>query len=125
MTTDRKAVKQFILEKIDLEGYGFTPETDNDKILCAYNVCLQEVGHMKDREGTQAMIEYWFSGLCSVISLPYLYADIIPLAVKWGGLPADHTDRQADKICQNWFRYMAAQFLQMVNKAQRAPLAAL
>jgi hypothetical protein len=74
---------------------------------------------MLQREGRQAMIEYWFSGLCSVVSLPYLYGDIIPLAVSWGSLPVEHTDKQADKICQNWFKYMACQFLQMFDKATK------
>ncbi len=118
MTTDRNAVKEFILDSIDLEGYDLPtqPATDNEKIMAAYNVAVSECGHIRNR---QEMVEYWFSGLCSVISLPYLYAEIIPLAVKFGSLPARHSDREAEKICSNWFRYMAAQFCQMVDKANR------
>jgi hypothetical protein len=117
MSTDRKQVKQFILESIDFDGYGINPATDNEKIVAAMNVCRDEVGHIERKEGRQVMVAHWFSSLCSVISLPYLYADIIPLAVKWGSIPANHTDAQAEKICINWWNYMAAQFCQMCDKA--------
>ena len=117
MATNRKAVKQYILSVIDLDGHDVTATTDNEKIIKAMEICRAEVGHIESREGTQAMIEHWLSGLCSVVSLPYMYCDIIPLAVEWNSLPANYTDKQAEKICENWFRYMACQFLQMVRKA--------
>jgi hypothetical protein len=118
MSTNRKEIKEYLLSIIDFDGYELEkqPATDNEKVLAAFQIAKAEVGHIRNR---QEMIEYWFSGLCSVVSLPYLCADIIPLAVKWGSLPADYTDKQADKICQNWFHYLAAQFCQMVNKASR------
>ena len=122
MATNRKQVNQFILDSISFDGYDKPkPKTDADRILWAYQIACNEVGHILNErdKGPQDMIEYWFSGLCSVISLPYLYADIIPLAVKWGSLPEQHTEKQAERICENWFKYMAAQFLQMVDKARK------
>lgn len=118
MSTNRKEVKNYLVSIIDFEGYDLetTPSTDNEKILAAWKICCAEVGHIRNE---QERLEYWLSGLCSVVSLPYQYSEIIPLAVKWGSLPQNFTDKQADKICNNWFNYMACQFLQMVHASQR------
>lgn len=81
MKTNNKEMKKWLLTQIDFEGYDVTtPTTDKKKVQLAFSICRREVGHMERRVGTQGMIEYWLSGLCSVISLPYLYADIIQTA---------------------------------------------
>jgi hypothetical protein len=109
MKTNRTAVKKYLVELIDLDGYEMTANTDAEKVTAAMKICRQEVGHIRNQ---QEMIEYWFSGLCSVVSLPYLYVDIIETAKKF----TDFTEAEEDKICENWFKYMAAQFCQLANK---------
>lgn len=82
MTTNRKSVKEFIAAAIAFDGYSVEETTDgNKRVLLAMSICRSEVGHLENK-GRQTMVEYWFSGLCSVISLPFTYDDIIPLAVK-------------------------------------------
>jgi hypothetical protein len=121
MATNRKEIKKYLLSIIDFEGYDLDPQpqSDNERVLAAYKIACQEVGYIQEREGKQAMIEYWFSGLCAIVPLPYLYCDIIPLAKKWGSLPENPTEKQESKICENWFKYLACQFCQMIDKASR------
>jgi UDP-N-acetyl-D-mannosaminuronate dehydrogenase len=112
MKTNRTAVKKYLVELIDFEGYDLevgTPTTDAEKVRAAMTICRAEVGHIKNQ---QEMVEYWFNGLCSVVSLPYLYTDIITTARQF----TDFTEAEADKLCENWFHYMAAQFCQLANK---------
>ena len=109
MKTNRKEVKKYLVELIDLEGYDVTATTESEKVRAALTICRSEVGHIKN---TQDMIEYWFSGLCSVISLPYLYADIITTARRF----CEFTEAEEEKLCENWFHYLAAQFAQLAAK---------
>ena len=120
MATNRKKVKEYLLSCIDFDGYACEESHDpNTRILTALSICRSEIGYIEKMQGTQAMIEYWFAGLCSVVSLPFTYSEIVPLAVGWGSIPENHTELQAEKICSNWFRYLAAQFCQMIAKAER------
>lgn len=109
MKTNRAAVKKYLVNLIDLDGYNVTATTDAEKVNAAMTICRAEVGYIKNQ---QDMLEYWFSGLCSVVSLPYLYSDIITTAKQF----TEFTEDEEDKLCENWFHYMAAQFAQLANK---------
>ena len=109
MKTNRTAVKQYLVSIIDLDGYDMTATTDAEKVRAAMTICRREVGHIRN---TQEMIEHWFSGLCSVVSLPYLYTDIIQTARQF----TKFTEAEEEKLFQNWFHYMAAQFAQLASK---------
>jgi len=60
MSTNRKAVKQYILDRInetDFSQYStstgapLTPQTNADRIKCAMSICRAEAGHIEAREG--------------------------------------------------------------------------
>ena len=110
MKTNRTAVKKYLVELIDIDGYDMTSSTDAEKVTAAMKICRQEAGHIRNQ---QDMIEYWFSGLCPVVSLPYLYVDILETAKKFTDFDEE---TESEKITENWFKYMAAQFCQLANK---------
>jgi hypothetical protein len=112
MKTNRTAVKSYLVSLINFDGYNVTATTEGEKVRAAMQICRNEVGHMERRVGMQGMLEYWFSGLCSVVSLPYLYADIITTARHF----SEFTEEEEEKLCAGWFRYMAAQFAQLASK---------
>lgn len=107
-----------ILFCLDFSGYDLptTPFTEEEKLRAALAIARQEVGHIEKQKGTTAMIEYWFSGLCSVCSLPYMNHEILEYAVKWGSIPRNYTEKQADKTLENYWHYMASQFMLMIGK---------
>lgn len=107
-----------MLSCLDFSGYNLTPEplTEEEKLHAAMKIARQEVGHIEIQEGITAMLEYWFSGLCSVCSLPYMNHEILEYAVKWGSLPRNYTEAQADKILENYWHYMASQFRLMIGR---------
>jgi hypothetical protein len=108
MKTNKKKFQKYLIEQISFDGYSIEePKTDKEKLETAISICRAEVGHMERRVGKQAMIEYWLSGLCSVISLPYLYSDIIQTAKQFTEFD-EESEQETDKLCANWFHYAAA-----------------
>ncbi len=55
----------------------------------------------------------WLQGLA--INIDFYNHDIIGLAVKWGSLPADFTEKQADKILENYWYFMANKLAQLFD----------
>lgn len=58
----------------------------------------------------------WLMGLPSVIHIDYTYYDILRIAVEWGSLQEGATERQEDKIIDNWFNFIANKFFQLCRK---------
>jgi hypothetical protein len=117
MKTNKKKYQKWLLDQISFDGYNIEePKTDAEKLSTAMSICRQEVGHMERRVGTQAMIEYWLSSLCSVISLPYLYSDIIETAKQFTDFDSK-SESDTEKLCSNWFHYAAATLAQMERKS--------
>lgn len=112
MKTNKNALKAYLVGQISFEGYNIpTPTTEAEKVRTAMKICRAEMGQER-RTGTQVMIEHWFSGLCSVVSLPYTRANIIKTARKF----SEFTEDEEEKIYTEWFHYMAAQFAQLARK---------
>ena len=117
-----QALRNEIVKAIDFEGYTkfdgspFAPQTDADKISLLINVAMDEVGHEFKAKGMQGGLEYWLSGLPSCINLPVYHYEQIEFAVKIGSIPTNHTERQANTVRDNFYRFMASNILQWHNK---------
>lgn len=116
----KKALRAEIIDRIDFDGYEFETHatTDDEKILRLVNIARDEVGHEFDRHGMQAGLEYWLSGLPTVIDLPVYHGEVIAFAEKIGSVE-NPTEKEADKICENFYRFMAVNILQMHAAAIR------
>ncbi len=75
-------------------------DTYNLKMFGSYQNCLSN--HLQ--------------GLPSYINIPFNYCDIIELAKKLGSLPENSTEKQEDKICANYWKYMSAKVIQWLKK---------
>ena len=71
-----------------------------------YEWLIQKVGKVN------AMNE-WLQGLA--LNIDYENYEILLLAVKWGSLSENHTEKQADKILSNYWHFMANKVLQLIN----------
>lgn len=116
----KKALRAEIIARIDFDGYeSETPATtDDEKIIRLLEVARAEGGHEFDRHGMQAGLEYWLSGLPTVIDLPVYHGEVIAFAEKIGSVE-NPTEKEADKICDNFYRFMAVNILQMHAAAIR------
>lgn len=113
MKTNQNALKKYLVDLINFDGYdNVIANTPAEKVSAAMKICREEVGYIETKEGTQAMVEYWFSGLCSVVPLPYSDNDIIETARQF----CEFGDSEEEKLIVNWFAYMSAKFCQLARK---------
>jgi hypothetical protein len=121
----KPALRKAIITRIDFEGYTdaddqpVNPQTDDEKILFLFNTFRSEAGHEITRNGTQKALEYWLSGLPSCINLPVYHSDVLAFAVEIGSVTADYTEKEADKICEGFYGFMANNIRQMYDAAIR------
>jgi hypothetical protein len=106
---DKKA-KLYLLEAMrdHLDGYDiYKPETmDNRQVIEAVQHHFrQSHDWLIISKGEDVAITEWLQGLA--LPIDFTYCDIIQLAKDWGSIPQDATAKQEDKICDNYFRFMA------------------
>lgn len=123
MTTANKKVKtaieNYILNAIDGEGYEREPETEQQKMLFLATTFKSEYCYPQNFaiHGTvQNILAEWIAGLPSCFNIDFSYSDILKTAKSFGNLPETMTVKQEDKILSNWFNFIAAKTLQLMNK---------
>lgn len=103
-----QTAKQYIIDNINHEYCE--PESDdiNEVIDSLRRAFYAEYGWRVDKVGEQKALVDWFMGLPSACSIEFMNHKILDMAIAWGSLPADYTEKQADKILGNWFNFIAA-----------------
>ena len=66
-----------------------------------------------DRYGLQRALTEWLQGLA--LPIDYTYHNIIELAKEWGSIPQNATSKQEDKICDNYWSFMANKLSQLFD----------
>lgn len=106
----------YILNAIDGENYGKTFASDEDKVRFVMETFKDEYGWSVSRIGLIPSFREWLMGLPSSINIDFENYRIIEIAKEWGSLPQDATDRQEDKIINNWFNFIANKFFQLAKR---------
>jgi hypothetical protein len=97
----------YILNAIDGDNYGIVLNTDAEKLQFLSDTFEKEYGFMIKKVGyLKALIE-WMQGLPSAFNVDFENYRIIEIAKEWGSIPEDATDKQEDKILDNWFNLIA------------------
>ena len=110
-------VKQYIIDCIDNSGYGGEYlGGDHLKIKFLRDTFYSEYGWAVERMGEQNALKEWFSGLPSSCNIAFMNYEIIQIGIKWGSLAADSTEKQQDKVIDNWFNLLAAKTCQLFRK---------
>jgi hypothetical protein len=78
----------------------------DDRFNAEYDWFIKKVGKVN------AMTS-WLQGLA--LNIDFNNYEILKLAVLWGSLPTNYTDKQADKILSNYWHFMANKTLQLIN----------
>ena len=123
----RRAIQKYLLEQIDLTGYQDEDGNDyvmesmreDEKLAAARCNFESEMGWLIERSGQHRACVDWLSGLCSTVSIAFTYCDIIKLAHETGALNENSTEKEEDRICENYFPYMASNLIQLFNKQER------
>lgn len=113
-----KLAQNLIIDNIDSSGYGKNLKTEIEKVKFLKETFLSEYGWAVSRMGMQNAVESWLRGLPSSLTLPFYNDEIIRLAKQWGSLPQNATEKQEDKILNNYWRLMAANVVKLFNKVK-------
>ena len=115
-----KVIEQFIIDAIDAGGYlpeNEQPQTDKEKLSFLHETFMSEYGYNIIRHGFQGAVREWLQGLPSSINLPFANYDILQHAVKWGSLPENATEKQEQKLLNNYWNFTAMRIVSLWNKA--------
>jgi len=108
--------EKYVIDCIDSEGYDVTTNTPEEKLKFLRKTFRSEYGHMIDRVGEQRAFKEWIMGLPSSFNLEFNNYDILKLAKKSGSLPENATDKQEDRVLENYFNFMTAKTFQAFRK---------
>jgi len=70
--------------------------------------------------GEQQALKEWFSGLPSACTVDFCNNSVLALAREWGYLSDSATERQEQKILDNWFNLVAGKTGQLFRKYKAA-----
>ena len=105
-TEYKKNYKSYILDCLDSEDDLIDKSlTEQEKINYLFDRFNSEYGFMVQRVGKQNALAEWLSGLA--INIDYYYADIIKLAVKMGSIDANPSEELQERVCNNYWNFMA------------------
>ena len=126
MTTKELNQKAFsyIINCVDGEGYGrelnnaqeklqFVADTFKAEYVCPEN--LRRYGSY------QEVFRQWLMGLPSSFNVDFENYRIIEIAKEWGSIPTNATERQEQKIIDNWFNLIASKTFQLMKKHKVLP----
>jgi len=112
-------VKTYLINAIDLSNYEASGLTTREQIAFVYDcfkneyVCEYEIKRTGGNE--IKMFASWLAGLPSCLHIAFTNHEILKLAIQWGSIPEDASEKQCDKILDNYFEFLANKFLQLVR----------
>lgn len=111
---------QYIIDCIDAEGTDKSPQTDKEKVeflLTEFLACSFYNYNIKKFSGnlTNMLIDF-IPGLPSFFHVEYRSHKIIELAKEWGSIPQNATEKQEEKIIDNFYNFIANKTFQLAKK---------
>jgi len=107
---------QYLLDGISFDGYDLPePRTNKDKINLFFGVFMSEYGYNLKRMSEWDALTEWLSGLPSVIHMDFNNYDILERAKKYGSLTVDASEKDEDKLLENYWRFMANKLIVLRN----------
>ena len=120
--------KQELINSINLSGYDYpryNPGVSNLVTEDEYNISAlleiftSEYGWRVAQVGRTTAVMDWLQGLPSSITIPFYNHEILKMAKSWGSLPVDATEKQEDKLLENYWRFMANKLCQLFAKVEK------
>lgn len=105
--------EQYILDCIDYDG---TPYAKLIHVRGHFESEYNYPANKQNYPNTQDRLAQWFMGVPSAISIDYENYRIIELAKEWGSLPIDATEKQEQRVLDNWYNLMAFRLIKLSEK---------
>ena len=115
-TNKQHPVYQYMIDAIDGEGYNKVLNTTEEKLQFVLDTFRSEYDHEIRRRGEYGAFTEWLKGLPSAFNIEYTNHDILQLAIKWGSIKQNATERQEDRIISNWFNFIMVKFFQLCKR---------
>ena len=97
------AYKIELFNNIDFSGYDLPEPRDFDETMSQlFDVFKSEYSHEIARRGNQGALREWLMGLPSVIHVEFMNHKIIEQAILFGSLDDNATEKQKDKLLDNY-----------------------
>lgn len=114
----KQKYNQFLLDSIDPTAYEEEAITDREKLDFFFRHFLGEVGWNIVRVGElKAMIDY-LQGLPSTINIPFENYKILELAKDFGSIAQDASEKEEDKLLENYWSFMANKLIQLDRRVR-------
>jgi len=110
-----KISKQYILDCVDGTGYNKELTTNEEKLNFLYDTFKNEYSWAIDRLGPYKAFKEWIMGLPSSFNIEFSNYNILQLAKKWGSIPENATEKQENKILENYWNFITAKTFQLFN----------
>lgn len=107
----------YILECINSEDIEFRDDKDKLAFLSVkFDSEYNNAYNKKRYPNLQNRLVNWFTGLPSCFNVDFENYRILELAKEWGSLANDATDKQENRVLENWFNLVAFKVLQLAKK---------
>ena len=104
-TAYKKNYKEYILSCIEEDFDGNPLTSDTDKINFLFERFYSEYGWRVEQVGKFSAMTDWLQGLA--LNIEYWNDAIIDLAVRLGSIDENPSEKLQDKVCENYWRFMA------------------
>ena len=115
-TEYKKNYKKYILDTIETDNEDKPLKTDEEKIKYLFDRFYSEYDFMINKVGKYQAMTNWLAGLA--INIECYYGDIIKLAIKMGSIDENASEKIKDKVCDNYFPFMANVILGFEPKSE-------
>ena len=111
-------IQTYLINAIDSDGYENQPTTDKAKVsflVDCYNSEYNHAYNVKMYPNEQNRFANWLSGLPSVLNIPFYPSSILELSKELQEVET-YDQKTKDKICDNYFNFMAYHILKLNQK---------
>jgi len=108
-----KAYEDYILSCIDGSNYDIHPTTNEAKLLFLYDTFKKEA---TQTDNITNDFKEWVMGLPTAFNVEFENYKIIELAVKMGSLAKEYSEKEADKIINGYFNFIAVKTIKLLRK---------
>tara|TARA_R100000541_G_scaffold716_2_gene4230 strand:+ start:280 stop:633 length:354 start_codon:yes stop_codon:yes gene_type:complete len=114
LTKDQKrAYENYVIDCIiDYDG-----DVPKEPIKYLFEIFHKEQDWEIKRKGTQNALIEWLQGLPSVIHLPVWNDEQVKLAKEYGSIPENATEKQEQKIIDNFHLFFANMLIQLERRS--------
>jgi len=114
-----KFYEDYVIDSISSEGYDEQPKTKKEKLQFLYDTFKDEYWNNNpsvQRLGETKAFEEWIKGLPSSYNIEFSNYDILKLAKRSGSLPENATEKQEDRVLENYWNFISVKTFQAFKK---------